>query len=306
MTAPPSWPSGDPEATADRPTPVGPGEHAAFRNLLGVAPSVTSGAFTSAGPVGAPGLRINPATTSQHFTIGPVSLVVQPTTGTPEQYAETARKRMRRRRRGYSFGPVYPAEVAGYPGVARVITTRKRRRLPASPPMTQMYAIVGPYGLIVTSPQDRPVPAIGPVGLFPAAPPVISPIVRLPGTDPRSVEEKLTISQGSMKLTGIVSAGQVTSSTDEFAMGVLARLQSQIADLAVDQWQPDAFLGGHACVRDTFLRGGVGGTSVRSEFWWAGVVGGRGVQVLVSGTKSIIDLREALPLRDVVVLLPPD
>jgi hypothetical protein len=306
MTAPPSWPSGDPEATASRALPAGQEERAAFRNLLGVAPLITSGAFTAAGPVGAPGLQVNPATISQHFTVGPVSLVVQPASGSPEQLAETARKRMRRRRRGYGFGPTNPAEVAGYPGVARVITTKKRRGQPASPPVIQMYAIVGPYGVMVTSPQGSRAPAIGSVGLYPAAPPVISPIVRLPGIDPLSVEEKLTISRGSVKLTGIVSARPVTRSTDEFAMDVLAKLRSQIPDLAVDNWQPDVFLGGHACVRDTFLRGGLRGAPLRSEFWWAGVIAGRGVQLLVSGTKSIIDLQEAMPLRDVVVLLPPD
>jgi hypothetical protein len=286
--------------------PVGQGERAAFRNLLGVAPLIAPGAFTAAGPVGAPGLQINPATISQQFTVGPVSLVVQAATGSPEQLAETARKRMRRRRRGYTFGPTYPAEVAGYPGVARVISTRNRRRLPPSPPMIQMYTIVGPFGVMVTSPQGLRVPAIGSVGLYPAAPPVISPIVRLSGIDPLSVEEKLTISRGSMKLTGIVSARPVTSSTDDFAMGVLAKLRSQIPDLAVDNWQPDVFLGGHACVRDTFLRGGLRGSPIRNEFWWAGVIAGRGVQLLVSGTKSIINLQEAMPLRDVAVLLPPD
>jgi len=305
MTALPSWPSGDPEATPDRGLHAREGEQAAFRNVLGVAQPGSAASFLPSGPAGPQGPQINLATTSQHFTVGPVNLVVQPASGGPEQLAETARKRMRRRRRGYSFGPTYPAQVAGYPGVARVISTRKRRRQPPSAPMIQMYAVVGPYGVMVTSPQGQQTPAIGPVGLYPAAPPVISPIVRLPGCA-QPVEEKITISQGSIKLTAIVSAGPVTSSTDEFAMGVLARLRSQIADLAVDNWQPDVFLGGHACVRDTFLRGGVRGTPVRSEFWWAGVVGGRGIQLLVSGTKSIIDLREAMPLRDVVVLLPPD
>jgi hypothetical protein len=308
MTAPPSWPPSDPPAAPGRPIPPGEAEHPAFRGLLGIAQPAAMAAFTPAGPVGQPGLQVNPATITQQFTIGPVTLAVQPASGSAEQLAETARQRLRRRRRGYQFGPVYPAQVAGYAGVARVIEAKKSGRRPATPPVVQMYTVLGPYGVMVTvaGPAAQATPGLAALGLYPAAPPVISPVVRLPGIDPLSVEEKLTIAGGNIKLTAIVSRGPVTSSTDEFAMGVLSVLRSRIPDLAVDNWQPDVFLGGHACVRDTFLRGGVRGDPVRSEFWWAGVVNGRGMQLFVSGTKSIIGLQEALPFRDVVVLLPPD
>jgi hypothetical protein len=308
MTAPPSWPPSNPETARGQPPPAGEPERPAFRGVLGAAQPGAPAAFAPAGPFGQPGLQVNPATITQQFALGPVTLAVQLASGSAEQLAETAQQRLRRRRRGYKFGPVYPAQVAGYPGVARVIESKTRGRQPGTPPVVQMYTVLGPYGVMVTvsGAAAQASPGLAAMGLYPAAPPVISPVVRLPGTDPLSVEEKLTIPHGDVKLTAIVSRGQVTSSTDEFAMRVLSVLRSRIADLAVDNWQPDVFLGGHACVRDTFLRGGVRGAPVRSEFWWAGVVNGRGIQLFVSGTKSIIGLQEALPFRDVVVLLPPN
>jgi hypothetical protein len=307
MTAPPSWPPSDPEAAAPSLIPAAETERPSFRSVLGVTQFSVVTAVTPAGPVGQPGLQVNPGTITQQFTMGPQTLAVQPASGSAEQLAETARQRLRRRGR-YAFGPTYPAQVAGYPGLARVIEGKKRGRGPGSPPVIQMYTLVGPYGVMVTlsGPTAETAPGLGPVRLYPAAPPVISPIVRLPGTDLLTVEEKLTVTRGNIKLTAIVSPGQVTSSTDEFAMRVLAELRSQIRDLAVDNWQSDVFLGGQACVRDTFLRGGMRGDPVRSEIWWAGVVNGRGIQLFVSGLKSIIGLAEALPFRDVVVLLPPD
>lgn len=297
MTAPPLWSPGDPDATIHPSARAREGERVAFKNLLGVVPLYMPGQ---------PGFQINRATITLQFTVGPASLAVETAAGSPEQFAETVRKRMRRRRRSYSFGPTYPAEVAGYPGLARVITARKRRRLPASAPVIQMYTVLGPYAVMVTTPQGPTPPGVGRVGLYPAAPPVTSPVVRLPAADPLSVEEKLTIVRGGIRLTGLVSPGRVVSSTEEFAMNTLNTLRSRVRDLAVDNWQPDVFLGGQPCIRDTFLRGGLRGDPVRSEFWWAGVVNGRGIQLFVSGTKSIINMDEARPLRDVVVLLPPD
>jgi hypothetical protein len=148
---------------------------------------------------------------------------------------------------------------------------------------------------------------IGNIALYPASPPVITPIVRIFGADANAVQEKVTITRNWVKLTALVSPGRVTQSTEEFAMASLADLRSKLPDLAVDNWQPDVFLGGQPCIRDTFLRGGVNRSDpVRSEYWWAGVVNGRGIQLFVSSTRSIISLDEARPLRDVVVLLPPD
>lgn len=305
MTAPPWQSSGDPRAAAQPGMRAGGGARAGFRNYLGVAQLIQATAFTAAGPVGAPGLQVGPGSISQRFIVGPESLTVETGAGTPEQFADTVRKRLRKTNRGYKFGPVSPAQVAGYQGVARALTGRKRRGKPAPPPATQMYTVVGPYAVTVTLTGPAQ-PALGSLGLYPAAPPVITPVVRLPDADPLSVEERLTISRGSIKLTAILSSGNVTGSADAYATGVLRTLQSQLADLAVDNSQPDVFLGGQPCVRAGFLRGGLRGQQIRSEFWWAGVVGGRGIQLLVSGTKSIISLQEALPLRDVVVLLPPD
>jgi hypothetical protein len=317
MTAPPSWSSDDPEMTARLGVPPGQpemtarlgarardGEPVAFRSLLGIAQ------FTQGAPYAAPGagMHVNPSAISQQFTVGPASVTVETAGGTAEQVAEKVRKRLQRR--AYTVGPTSPAQVGGYPGLWRVIQAKKRRRRPAGPPMAQMYTVVGPYSLMLTANQADAgfLATLGQVGLYPAAPPVITPVVRIPGADRYAVQEQVTITRDWVKLTGIVSRGQVTQSTDEFAMAKLAELRSRLVDMAVDNWQPDVFLDGRPCIRDTFLHGGAGRSSsmVRSEFWWAGVVGGRGIQLFVTATRSIISLDEARPLRDVVALLPPD
>jgi hypothetical protein len=252
-------------------------------------------------------MHVDPSAISLHFTVGPVTVLVETATGTVEQRAESARKSLRRR--GYDIGPVSHAGVAGYAGLARTVRAKKKGRRPAGPPVVQMYTIIGPYAVMVsvTQAQAGLAATLGQIGLYPAAPPVISPLVRIPAVDRYAVEEKITITRNWVKLTALVSPGAVTMSGDEFAMASLADLRSRIPDLEVDNWRPDVFLGGQPCIRDTFLRGGRRSSDpVRSEFWWAGVVNGRGIQLFVSGTKSIIGLDEAQPLRDLVVLLPPD
>ena len=57
-------------------------------------------------------------------------------------------------------------------------------------------------------------------------------------------------------------------------------------------------------MRHTFVHGGItAGDVVRSEYWWAGVVMERGIQVFVLGTRSIIDLDQARRLQDLAVLV---
>ncbi|MGH3159399.1 MAG: hypothetical protein ACRDNF_22885 [Streptosporangiaceae bacterium] len=77
------------------------------------------------------------------------------------------------------------------------------------------------------------------------------------------------------------------------------------AEISVNEGEPDMFLANQYCIRHTFVTGGVkAGSAVRSEYWWAGVVAGYGVQIFVVGTKSIIDLDQARGLKDAVVLSP--
>jgi hypothetical protein len=301
MTAPPSWSPGDQDASHRQGMPGPQGAGAGFRNLLGIV------AFApAANPAGPAGMHVDPATISMQFTVGPLAVNVEAARGDVRQRAAAAGKRLGRRR--YTVGPVSPAEVAGYAGLSRVACAKKWRNRPAGQPLIQMYTIVGPYALTLTVPQtsagfER---TLGQISLYAAAPAVLTPIVRIPGADAHAVKEKVTITRNWAKLTALVSPGHVTQSTEDFAMTSLNTIRSKLQDLAADQWQPDVFLGGQPCVRDTFLRGGVNRDAVRSEYWWAGVVNGRGIQLIVSATKSIISYEEARPLSDVVVLLPPD
>jgi hypothetical protein len=307
MTAPPLWPPGGQDASYQPGSPGPQGAAAGFRNLLGIMGFAT--AASPGSPVGPPrvsGMNVDPLAVTMQFTVGPLTAMVEIARGDVQQRAASAGKRLGRRH--YMVGPVTPDNVAGYGGLSRIVCAKKWRNRPAGQPLVQMYAIVGPYALTLTLPQtsaglER---SLGQVNLFPPAPPVITPIVRISGASASAVKEKVTITRDWAKLTALVSAGTVNQSTDEFAMASLNTMRSQLRDLAVDQWQPDVFLGGQPCVRDTFLRGGMNRDAVRSEYWWAGVVNGRGIQLFVSATKSIISFDEARPLSDVVVLLPPD
>jgi len=307
MTAPPSWSPGDQYASYQPAMPGPQGAGAGFRNLLGIVGSATAASPASpVGPPGVTGMHVDPLAVTMQFTVGPLAVNVETARGDVQQRALAAGKRLGRQR--YTVGAVSPDKVAGYAGLSRVICARRWRNRPAGQPLIQMYTIVGPFSLTLTLPQtsagfER---TLGQISLYPPTPPVITPIVRISGADAHAVKEKVTITRNWAKLTALVSPGQVTQSTEDFAMTSLNALRSQLQDLAVDQWQPDVFLGGQRCVRDTFLRGGVNRSAVRSEYWWAGVVNGRGIQLIVSGTKSIISYDEARPLSDVVVLLPPD
>lgn len=291
MTAMSSWPSGDPEAIAGRRATNGVWGHEPFRSLLGTTPP--------ADHLGTPEISVR-------FKIGDVHIVLEPAaTLNLDDFVDAAGRRLKRR--GYSCGPPYRAEVAGLAdGRARVVVRKKRFSRPAGEPQLQLYALAGPYSLIVTMAEAGQARDFGPIRLDPPAPPAITPVVHLPAVSRSSVEEKIILTHRNARLTGIVSPGFVTTSADDFAITSLDGLRSRLPDMAVGDWQPDVFLGGWPCLRHTFLHGGVrAGELVRSEYWWAGVVADRGIQVFVLGTKSIIDLNQAHRLQEVVALVPP-
>jgi hypothetical protein len=289
MTAQPSWPPPGQDASGRGHTE---GAGAGYRNLLV--------AFAAAG--GPP-----PSHLSLRFQTGPLHVAVEPTTPPLDQYIETVRKRLRRG--GYSFGPVSQAPVAGYAdGRVRVVTKKKRRGSPAGEPQFQAYTLAGPYAVLLTVAETQAglAQAFGPVQLYPAGPPAITPVVRLPVPGPASVEERLTLTQGGVRLTALVPAGQVTASAEEYAVSSLDRMISARPTLKVGDRQPDVFLGGWPCLRHTFVHTGASlREPVRSEFWWCGVAAGRGIQIFALGTKSIIDLGQARQMANLVGLLPP-
>jgi hypothetical protein len=239
---------------------------------------------------------------SLRFNLQGLNIVLQPAPSL-EAHMDATRKRLKRG--GYKCGETYQAGVLGFDGRARLVNRKKKGfRRPAGPPEVQMYAMVGPYALTVTVPQAQAETAqrFGPVRIDPAPPPIVTPVLHLPA-HASSVEEKLTITQGSARLTGLVVRGPVAMSTEQFVAASVSSLQRQMPNLAVGDYQPDVFLGGWPCVRQTFVHGGAQ-SLVRSEFWWAGVVAERGIQVSVSGTKSIINSREARELQSLVTLVP--
>jgi hypothetical protein len=291
MTVLPSWSPPDPPASA-YPGPPGAGHGpgpGSFRNLLGaVQPAVPLGHLEF----------------SQRFNVGGLNIVLQPAGCSLEAYLDIAQQRLKRK--GWSCEAPYRAAVLGFDGWARVVTKKKKLRRPAGEPQLQLYTMVGPYSLTVTVAEEQAALAqgFGPVRLDPAPPPVVTPVLRLPA-DISSVEEKLTITRPSERLTALVTPGLASMSTDQFVMTSLGQRQRQAPDIAVGDYQPDVFLGGWPCVRHTFVHGGNLQAAVRSEFWWAGVVADRGIQVSVIGTKSIIDQGEARRLQDLVALIPP-
>jgi hypothetical protein len=293
MTAMPSGPSGDAEAIAGRRASDGRCGHEPFRSLLGAT---------------VPAKRLDAPEISLRLKIGDVHIVMEPAaTSHLDDFVDAASRRLRRR--GYSCGPPYRTEVAGLVDArARVVVRRKTFRRPAGEPQLQFYALTGSYSVIVTMAEAEVGPArdFGPISLDPPAPPAITPVVQMPAVGRSSVEEKIILTRRNVCLTGIVSPGLVTTSADDFAIGSLESMRSRLPDMAVGDWQPDVFLGGRPCLRHTFLHGGVKAAElVRSEYWWAGVVADRGIQLFVLGTKSIIDLNQAHRLQELVVLVPP-
>jgi hypothetical protein len=305
MTAPPSWPPGD-QATSRQGMPAAQPGSVPFRSLLGIVPFAPYGFTGASAPAGPMGLHVDPLAISQRFSIGKVSLGVEAARGDLQQRAESAGKKLRRS--GYTVGPASPASVAGYAGLARVVSVKPKGKRPAGQPILQKYAIIGPCSVTLSVPLDAAAAegSLGQITLSPAVAPVMTPVVQIPGADTYGVEEKVKITWGPVTFSALVSPRQITQSTEEFALASLANLRARLPDMAVDNWQPDAFFGGQPCVRDTFLHGVSNSRSVvRSEYWWAGVVNGRGIQLFAAATKSIISLDEARPLTNTVVLLPP-
>lgn len=293
MTVMPSWPAGDPEAIGGRRTTDGATGHEPFRSLLGAIP---------------PADDLGPPEISLRFKIGDVHLVLEPAATTSvDDFVDITGRRLRRR--GYSCGLPCRAEVAGFAdGRARVVAKKKRFRRPAGEPQLQLYTLTGPYSLIltVTEAQAGLAAGLGPIRLDPPPSPAITPVVQMPAVGGSAVEEKLILTRRNVRLTAVVSPGLVTTSTDDFAITRLESMRSQLPDMAVGDWQPDVFLGGWPCARQTFVHGGVRpGEVVRSEYWWAGVVMDRGIQIFVLGTKAIIDLDQARRLQGLAVLVPP-
>ncbi len=293
MTAMSWWPAGDPEAIGARRTTDSDTGHEPFRSLLG--------AIWPTDDLGPPEI-------SSRFKIGDVHLVLEPAATTSlDDFVDITGRRLRRR--GYSCGPPYRAEVAGFAdGRARVVAKKKRFRRPAGEPQLQLYALTGPYSLIltVTEAQAGLAACLGPIWLHPPASPAITPVVHMPAVGRSAVEEKLILARRNVRLTAVVSPGLITAPTDDFAITRLERMRSRLPDMAVGDWQPDVFLGGWPCALHAFVHGGVrAGEVVRSEYWWAGVVMNRGIQIFVLGTKAIIDLDQARRLQNLVVLVPP-
>jgi hypothetical protein len=275
MTVLPSWSPGDPGAAAP------------FRSLLAALP---------------PDDRRDPGQVALEFSLPGVHLTAEPAAAGLDDVVAAAGKRLKRR--GFACGPVYPAPVAGFPdGQGRVVTQKKRGRRPAGPPQFQLYAMAGPYSLVMTASEADAglIHGVGPIRLDPPVPPAVTPVVRIPAADQSGVEEKLVISRRAARLTAVVSPGLVAMAADQFAAASLYRRQSEQPNVAVDAGQPDTFLGGQPCIRHAFVHGGQMRDPVRSEFWWAGVVAGRGIQVSVTGTTTIIDLGQACRLRDLVM-----
>jgi hypothetical protein len=235
------------------------------------------------------------------FKLPGLHIAAEPAASGIDDFVETMRRSLKAR--GFHCGPAYPTPVAGYPdGRGCVIFQKKRNRRPQGEPQLQLYTMAGPFSLVITISESHGelAEAIGPVWLYPPAPPVVTPVAAIPTADLSSVEEMLIITRGNARLTAVVSAGLVQTPPDQFVTASLSSLQGRNPNMAVGGSQHDMFLGGQPCIGCAFVHGGSFGEPVRSEFWWAGVVADRGVQVSVSGAKSIIDLDQARRLRDLV------
>jgi len=290
MTGMPTWSPGDPEASAY--PGAAAGASGVYRNKFG--------ALLPPGQGSVPDI-------SMQFNLGHLHVVLEPA-AEPSLDKRMATTAKRLKRAGYSCQPPYPAQIAGFTdGRARVVTKKKKGRRPAGEPQLQLYAMAGPYSLVLTLPEAQSglASSFGPVAIDPAAPPAIVPIVRMGVPNPSQVAERLILTGRRARLTAIMTRDPVTASSDQFATSCLQGITGQMKDVAVNEGQPDMFLGGQYCIRHTFVIGGVkAGSAIRSEHWWAGVVGGYGVQIFVTATKSIIDLDQARGLKDTVVLIP--
>ena len=286
----PTWSPGDLEASSYPRTATGP--PGVFRNKLGAVQPADS--------------RLTPEI-SLRFSVGPMQVIVENATEPSlDQLVKTSGRRLKRA--GYKCMPPYPVEVAGLAdGRGRTVVKKRKLRQPAGESLLQLFAMPGPYSLVLTVPEAQAGLArnFGPVRIDPPAPPAIVPITSVPVPDLSDVSEQLILTVRGIRLTAMITPEPVTASSDQFAISSLQGITSRLRNTAVSEGQPDTFLGGQYCIRHTFVLGGGTGSAVRSEYWWAGVVEGYGVQVFVLGTRTIINAETARRLMDYVSLIPP-
>jgi len=290
MTGMPTWSPGDLEAHSYQRTATGP--PGLYRNKLGAVQPADS--------------RLTPEI-SLRFSVGLMQVIVENATEPSlDQLVKASGRRLRRA--GYKCMPPYPTEVAGLAdGRGRTSVKKRKLRQPAGEPLFQLFAMPGPYSLLLTVPEAQAGLArnLAPVRIDPPAPPAIVPITWIPVPDLSAVTEQLILTVRGIRLTAMITSEPVTASSDQFALSSLQSMASRLGNRAVSEGQPDTFLGGQYCIRHTFVLGGGTGSAVRSEYRWAGVVAGYGVQVFVLGTRTIIDAENARRLMDYVVLIPP-
>lgn len=290
MAGMPTWSPGDPEASSYQRTAAGP--PGLYRNKLG--------AVQSAGSRLAPEISLR-------FSVGPMQVIVENATEPSlDQLVKASGRRLKRA--GYKCMPPYQTEVAGLAnGRGRTVVKKRKLRQPAGEPLLQLCAMPGPYSLFLTVPeaQARLARDFGPVRIDPPAPPAIVPITWMLVPDVSAVSEQLILTVRGIRLTAMITREPVTASSDQFAMTSLQGMISRLGNAAVSEGQPDTFLGGQYCIRHTFVLGGGTSSPVRSEYWWAGVVAGFGLEVFVLGTRTIINLEDARRLMDYVLVIPP-
>jgi hypothetical protein len=256
-----------------------------------------------------PGGRGTAPEISLQFSMGVMHVAVRTATDPSlDKLVGTVGKRLKRA--GYSCQAPYPTQFGGFADARGMVAVKKKKgRQPAGESVVQLYGMAGPYsvGLTVPEAQAGLVGSFGPITIGQVHPPAIVPIVRMGVPNVAAVGEKVILTEKQAKLTAMITRDPVTMSTEQFADSCLQGIMGRLRGAEVNEGQPDMFLGGQYCMRRTFVIGGVSHrTAVRSEYWWAGVVAGYGVQIFVAGTKSIIDLNHAGGLKDAVVLIPPD
>jgi hypothetical protein len=280
----------------------GNGEHggpagtaAPFRSLLGAVPCE-------------PYLR--PLQATAEFAVGGLVLTLERAGpgAALDQFVAATHQHLKRR--GYSCGRPAPAPVAGYDdGRVAVIMPRRRGRRGglagggrADTPQIQLYAMIGPYALTLTTEAARAeqARAFGPVCLDPPVAPAVTPVAWLPAVSRAAVRERLRISRAAGLLTAVVSPG--AASAEEYAAAQIGALRQQLPRTSVSDARPDVFLGGRPCVRVAVVTADDGGPA-RSEVWWLGVADGRGVMLRASGASGDIASEQVRRLRDLVVLL---
>jgi len=248
------------------------------------------------------------AAVSMQFSIGPMQVTVENGSAAGlDELAKAMGKRLHRA--GYKCGPLFRTEVAGIAdGRGRTFIKKTKFRKPTGESFLQLMAMPLPYSIVLTVPEAQAEMArnLGPIRIDPPAPPAISPLTWIPVPDLRGIGEKLILTVPGMRLTAMITSDPVTASSEQFATDCLYDITTRLGNTAMGEGQPDTFLGGQYCIRRTFVLGGGTGSTVRSEYWWAGVVAGYGVQVFVLGTKTIIDAEQARQLMDFVVFIPPN